>query len=551
MRHSRLYRACLGAHIAQFDACAKSRSDSECVTAGSLPEALVRDYQKQKARVAEYHVVWYLCEILHLATTEEESVTSHLLDWMHMTFYPDYSLVRRIESQSVRVDEAVLADLLNLTQAFVLQGCFREASLCLGIMAQHSPAAEAKYLQVTAALLLETPLVGPTTAIREFLPRFQGWRAKCKQLLHNAQTDECRASVRLLSILSGDEKALQACNCSWLELVIAHLLYVDPGQKRSHLPQLVQRCVVSWRGLSVADLPAYQRILHAVFCDNLVLALKVAGAFTQSWFPAHLADLLHHAGALPSGEQQSGDDSTVRMELLLRFVDDVPLSLWAMSAQYLRRLGGPGAARRGAALLGRVEPRGAAAARALMATAAELGLPDVARDVARRQAMRAWQEGHLAEAAAWAAEAGGGELLARLVAAAAALPGGLDRLSDAAAASVPSAGGKEEPSLAFVEAYGRLRRARQSGQSEEAARQLARLVCEGAAPQQHWAGLLADSVGLFEESQALFAAHELRAMVARLESVVALMEPAQQQDQDLQVVMLALVRCTARALAAQ
>jgi hypothetical protein len=121
MRHSRLYRACLGAHIAQFDACSKSGSDSEHVTTGSLPEASSRDYQKQKARVAEYHVVWYLCEILYLATTEEESVTSHLLDWMHMTFYPDYSLVRRIESQSVKVDADVLAELLSLTQVSLLK----------------------------------------------------------------------------------------------------------------------------------------------------------------------------------------------------------------------------------------------------------------------------------------------------------------------------------------------------------------------------------------------------------------------------------------------
>ncbi len=553
MRHSRLYRACLGAHIAQLESCAKSRTDPEHLVHGSLPEEAAHAYMRQKTRVAEYHVVWYLCEILHLATTEEESVTTHLLDWMHMTFYPDYSLVRRIEAQTVKVDAGVLAELLTLTQAFVLQGCFREASLCLGIMAQHVQVpVEAKYLQVTAALLLETPLVGPTTAVREFLPRFQTWRAKCIQLMQAAQTDDCRSAARLLSIMSGDEKALQACGCSWLELVMAHLLYVDPGQRRSHLPQLVQRCVVVWRGLSVADLPPYQRILHAVFCDNIVLALKVASAFTQSWFSAHLADLLHHAGALPTATTETttttipeDEEGGGRVDLLLKFVDDLPLSLWPLAAEYLRRLPGAAAQRRGAALLGRVEPASTSDVRALMASAHELNLPSAASDVARRWAVRAWSDGRLAEAAEWAAESGSRELVARMVAAAGELPGGLDKLSSIEASNICSG----DKSMEFVEAYGRLRRARQHGRSDEAARQLALLVCQGLAPRQHWISLLASCVALFEEPQALFSAIELRTMSARLESVVALLDPQQQhQDQDLHVVMLALVRCTARAL---
>jgi hypothetical protein len=427
-----------------------------------------------------------------------------------------------------------------LLQAFLLQGCFREASLCLGIMAQHVTAAESKYLQVTAALLLETPLLGPTAAVREFLPRFQSWRNKCTHLLQSAKVDGCGKAARVLAIMSGDEKALQACGCSWLELVMAHLLYVDPGQKRSHLPQLVQRCVVVWRGLSVADLPAYQRILHAVFCDNVVLALKVASAFTQSWFPAHLADLLHHAGALPAAEASEGQG---RVELMLRFVDDLPLSLWAVSAQYLRRLACPAGTLRAAALLGRIAPSSTAGLRELMSMALECGLPDTAAAAARQWAMRAWEEGRLRDALEWAGEAGAGDLLSRMVAAAADNPGGLDRLSQ-----VESAEETSDPSLLFVESYGKLRRARQSGRHDEAARQLVRLVCEGAAPRTHWVGLLSSNVALFEEPASLWSAQELRTMVARLESVIALMEPAKQQDQDMHVVLLALVRCTSRAL---
>jgi hypothetical protein len=54
MRHSRLYRACMGAHIAQLDACAKSGSDAEHLAGGSLPPGQARAYERQRARTAEW-----------------------------------------------------------------------------------------------------------------------------------------------------------------------------------------------------------------------------------------------------------------------------------------------------------------------------------------------------------------------------------------------------------------------------------------------------------------------------------------------------------------
>ncbi len=536
MRHSRLYRASLGAHIAQLDACAKSRSDSEHVAAGSLPAEQAREYEKQRARVAEYHVVWYLCEILYLATTEDESVTAHLLDWMHMTFYPDFSLIRRIESRAVEVDAAVKSQLYALLQSFLLQGCLREASLCLGILAHHEPV-EGKYLQVIAALLLEMPLVGAATSLREFMPRFQLWRAKCGHLQQAADMDACPQSVRLLAMMDGDEKVLQASGCSWLELVLAHLLFVDPGQKRSHLPQLVQRCVVVWRGLSVADLPAYQRILHAVFCDNVVLALKVASAFTQAWFPAHLADLLHHAQVLPPDEEGEG-----RVALLLAHADDVPLQLWPTAVQYLRRLDSRAARLRIEALLRRVAPTCEREQRALYDTALEGGLSECAAWLGQAWALRLWQDEQWRDAMDWAAEAGREALVAQMVFAVAQTPQGLDGVSQV------QGGAASVPALAFVEAYGRLKRARAGGQHGEAATCLMELVGERRAPRQYWTALLQLCVPLFEEPAALWTREQLRTLLARLESVASNIAPAAQAD--LQVLQLALVRCCSRALVA-
>jgi hypothetical protein len=446
MRHSRLYRACLGAHIAQLDACAKSRSDAEHLASGSLPAGHARAYEKQRARVAEYHVVWYLCEILYLATTEEESVTAHLLEWMHMTFYPDFGLVRRIESKAVAVDAAVLERLYSLCRAFILQGCVREAALCLSMLAQHAPG-ESRYLQVAAALVLETPLVGAATALREFMPRFQLWRAKCARLREAAEAEGCMQSARLLALLSGDERALQACGCTWLELAVAHLLYVDPGQRRSHLPQLVQRCVAVWRGVAVADLPPYQRILHAVFCDDPVLALRVAAAFAQPWFPAHLGDLLHHAGALPPGQEAEG-----RLAPLLRHVDALPPALWPLALEYLRRLSGPEASARAAALLRRAAPTCDREARSIRRAALDCGLPEAAAGAAQAWTLRLWQDGRRRDALDWASEAGLSSLAAQMVEAAARAPGGLEALAAAPAAA--ASGTEASPALAFVDEFG-------------------------------------------------------------------------------------------------
>lgn len=384
MRHSRLYRACMGTHIAQLDACAKSGSDAEHLASGSLPAGQAREYERQRARVAECHAVWHLTEVLYLAAAAEESATAPLLDWLHMSFYPDFGIVRRLEARTVAPDAAALEALLALCRSALLQGCVRETALCLGMLAAHLPS-ESRYLQVAAALVLETPLVGAATALREFMPRFQAWRSKCARLQEAAAAEGCGRAAGLLALLSGDERALQACGCSWLELAAAHLLYVDPGQRRSHLPALAQRCA-AWRGLAVAALPPYQRILHALLCDDAVLALRVAAAFMQPWLPAHLADLLQHAGALPAALEAEG-----RSALLLRHADALPPVLWPVALRYLRRLPGPAARARAAAILRRVAPASDRDARALRAAALEAGLPETAADLGQAWALRLWQ----------------------------------------------------------------------------------------------------------------------------------------------------------------
>ena len=61
LRHSRLYRACMGAFLEQLDARLRVTGSD------ALGEETAKTYRHLRTRVAEYHVIWYLVEILYLS----------------------------------------------------------------------------------------------------------------------------------------------------------------------------------------------------------------------------------------------------------------------------------------------------------------------------------------------------------------------------------------------------------------------------------------------------------------------------------------------------
>jgi hypothetical protein len=529
MRHSRLYRACLGAHIAQLEGCIKSQSDAFHLN-GSLPKEISTEYAKSRSRVAEYHVIWYLCEILYLSSDEEGSVTSQLLDWIHMTFYPNTVLLQQIQSQGLQVDGAVMEKLYVLVKSFVLQGCFKEAAVCLDLLAHHSKnSTEAKYLEVTSALLLEIPLVAVTTSIREFMPRFQLWQGKCKQLWEAVKFDHCTNVAQILGLMSGDEATLKTTDCSWVELVIAHLLYVDPWQKRSHLRELVHRCIVSLKGLTVDNLPPYQRILQAVFADDVILALKVAAVFTESWLGAHLTDLLFHADVLPE------DGLQTRAQVLSTHCEDLKGALWSVALEYWSYSGSEDAREQMAVLVESQEATSEKEMRYLLSLCRRYGLDQSRVVLAKSFASFRWKKGQIRDAIEWAIEAGDDIMAAQMVFSTAEKDG-----LDAFVYEYNEIQEPQNASLLFVHCCVKLRQARSCGAHHDAARLLVRLICDRIAPRRFWVLLFGQCVPLFEESVLLWTLPELQLLMRRLETVVA---PGEHQ-----VLRLAICRCVSKTL---
>ena len=553
LRNSRLYRAALGAHIGELDVCVKESRDPIWVIPGTLPDDIAKEYRKASKRISEYHVIFYLCEILFLSSVPEQTVTGQLLDWIHMTFYPNVTVLKELESGSVEY-EAVEEEVWKILIAFIVQGCIREAGLCLEIVAHHEKSMEeSKYLKVIGALLLELPMVGASTSIREMMPRFNQWKQKCSHLLQNTKREKCERSTELLEIITGNEQRL-VTSCSWVELVIANLLYADPSQKRYHLRELVQRCVALKR-FNIPDMPPYQRILYAVFTEDVVLALNLSAQFTQSWFPAHLADLLFHSGALP--EEDAG---RMRFSMVFAHVDALRNSQdhWA-ALQYLRYLESADARALMVNVLENIPLTSEKVVVRVHSTCISLNQPRSASFVAQSWAMKRWQDGIYFDALEWAklAELHAPRLLPRMVVAI--TKGktgneGLKGLDDLLAhannlepnVSLFSPELASSPSLRFVSTYLQLQQARSSGDLKGAAEALKKLVADKVSPRSFWLALLEQCIALFEESSPLFSLTELHALMSRLNSVLVTKDGAVQEGKVLQTLQLAMVRGAAR-----
>jgi hypothetical protein len=174
-------------------------------------------------------------------------------------------------------------------------------------------------------------------------------------IVQAAQLEQVDSRIlNLLSICAGDEAALIATGCSWVELVIAHLLYVDPLAQRAHIPQITKRYIGN---RPVSSLPVYQRVLYAVCCDEIVLALRLSAEVCEPWFPAHLVDLLCVGGVCVS-------DMNNAREIIVGSHVDVLASvhdMWLLCLGYLCELGSWGIARMNV-LVSHIDPPTEAAA---------------------------------------------------------------------------------------------------------------------------------------------------------------------------------------------
>ncbi len=432
----------------------------------------------------------------------------------------------------------------------LLQGRLHDAALCLTLTARHcfpSPgdAANRATLETLAQLIVQLPVMGPTSAVRDVFNRHQNWHIKCVALLEAGRKQILDARVlKLLELLCGDEEKLAKSEATWQEMMIAHLLYVDPLLKRRHLRQLAVQ-YTDTRGLGRDKLPMYQRLLRALFDDELVEALKAAQDANAPWFAAHMIDLLFHQGLLRDSQGQEA-----RRNALLAHIDcfATACDMWALGLQYLSMLGPePEVRLLMNVLAARVCPSTEAAAVQLYVTCRSYGLDEAAASHARVWARRLFELHQYRDSLVWAerAQSHFPRFVAQLVNK---LPL-KDLVDDAACSAVSGRPLSAAPSLVstsavqFVDAYRGLSRAIANGDMPSAAACLMELVGERCCPKKFWIPVLEQCIPLFEDSMRLFTADQLRTLMARLEWL--LVEDA---SLSVDVLSLLLTRCLARAL---
>ncbi|KAJ3172998.1 hypothetical protein HDU88_004457 [Geranomyces variabilis] len=119
-------------------------------------------------------------------------------------------------------------------------------------------------------------------------------RTKATASRHAATSRDTDEFDRMLSVLNGDERAIKQVANDWREAVSGLIIYVHPALKRHEVAELLSRVNVEVDPDSVKEL-----VELSIIEGNFQRAIRFCSK-QDWWLVSHLADLLHHIGALDS-----------------------------------------------------------------------------------------------------------------------------------------------------------------------------------------------------------------------------------------------------------
>ena len=325
--------------------------DSEVAQSPSpspVPGMTFASFHSQLLMHQFYLSLMYLFELLCLST--DENVTLQLTDWLHRSVpVPDSFAAMQIDGQtalasasddtdtedSVPVDsEEWFADLcstishgrIDIAIAALTDESSRSSlngdSAAVILRRTHTE----QHLQRVVQLIDEMPTLRPEVDEQSeqsqdrLMQRLNVWRDSVRRLHAELQSvnDESLSSVCL--ILLGDCSALVNASSSFVELLVAQLLYVSPQSSRDDLPRLVDQSVqlmaqkhafYSRIDSQPQSVPPF-KLNDKDECLRLLLSLQVDLALMRCeqlepsqpakcgahWMLAHVYDLLVHAKAI-------------------------------------------------------------------------------------------------------------------------------------------------------------------------------------------------------------------------------------------------------------
>ena len=364
---------------AELEACLYRavQSLSSTAVASELKRAGVSEseYHSHLRVLESVSSTWHLFELLYL--DPHDNLTVQLTDWMQRSY-----LAPSLDGLAADSDEwweAVLG--------LLVQGRLTAVVDALN-------AAEAQLLQFVSAdvwqqllELIETlpSLTAHATSVTQLVALVRDYRLAVQRLASSSAALMSHPFLPyLLAVLAGDEQALATISPTWMQLLVARLIFNQPHTTKADIPQLVTQCVQqldekdkadsSGGASAAAERKAAEggRMLDAlrehVLCFRVHSAVLLADQmFDMPYFTAHLVDLLHHAALMPTlqddatngkgtagkrnnaliAQQQSAADKlgamTPRDYYVLQYVQSIIAHerLWTLTPEYIQSLTTP------------------------------------------------------------------------------------------------------------------------------------------------------------------------------------------------------------------
>ena len=347
--------------------------------AQSLTSASTRlELARHGVSAEEYHAAllllesaastWHLFELLCLDS--HDNITVQLVDWLQRS-----TPAPRTQGLQADSDEWWTA----LLQLLVQGRLPAVVDLLTDATASSSPLA---FLPLSALhqlleLLQALPsLTAQATSVHHLVALIRDYQLAVQHLAASTSAFQAHPYLpALLSILAGDEAALATVCDDWMQLLVAQLIFVQPQTSKPDLPDLVQLCVSAMQakdrdeGRAAPSVSLLAQLRQHVLCFRVHSAVLLADQiFELPFFTAHLVDLLHLAGAMPTLRQAekpqakrvslqgAGGDAAAGVELTPRdwYLWQYALSiqshdrLWTLSLDYMRAMTGASTAVGGA-----------------------------------------------------------------------------------------------------------------------------------------------------------------------------------------------------------
>ena len=360
---------------AELDACLYRAAQSlTAVSAGKQPQQ--GDPSSPPVSTAEYHAhllllesaasMWQLFELAFLDL--HDSVTVQLVDWMQRSVTAPHT--QGLQADSDEWWTAVLQLLLQGRLSAVVE---------LLTAAISSPSSPFSFLPSSALrqlleLLQNLPsLTVHTSNVHQLVSIIRDYQLSVQHLASSTPAFQSHPYIPvLLSILAGDDSALVALCEDWTQLLVSELLFVQPQMLKQDLPALVQQCVLAVQDKEreeggpqqAASPPLLSQLRQDVLCFRVHSAVLLLDQMLElPFFTAHLVDLLHLAGVMPTlqsaadkhkskGARQSHPsagsangasslDMTPRDWYLWQYVQSIQQHdrLWTLAPDYIQAIG--------------------------------------------------------------------------------------------------------------------------------------------------------------------------------------------------------------------